>query len=157
MTITTKKFGLPKKKYVRLAFSNVLRQQWWVPLLLISIGVGLFLYTKSLWAITPSILLIGYLIFWLIQFYAVTQLAESKMLFERAMYQINSQQIVMMLSPKHGMPISWKQITHVKKGKDYFTLFISKGHLIHFPHKIFAEPYQITAMHNLLKGKKLLK
>ncbi len=156
MIITTKKYRLEKSTYIRLAFYNILRQQWWVSVLLLVASGGIFLYTKSWWAIVPLIALVVYAIFWIVQFYGITILEQNQLLFQRMQYQINSQQIVMALSPKQGMPIAWQQIQSARKGKHYFLLFISKAQLIYLPHKIFNGVHEIKFLDTLLKRKKLI-
>lgn len=157
MIIKTKRFQLSKNQYIKLAFANILRQQWWVPIVLSSASIGLFVYTKSWWAITPIILLMLYLAFWWIQFYGVTKLEQNQLLFDRLTYQISAQQIIVALNPKHGMPISWKDIQYGKQGKDYFLLFLSRAQFIYLPFKIFNNPNEIQLVATLLKRKQVIK
>lgn len=157
MTIKTKKTQLNKKQYIKLAFSNIIHRQWWVITILGLISSAIYLYTKSWWAILPSILALLYIGFWLLQFYGITKLKQNELLFNRLSYQINPQQIIIALDTKHGMPVAWEQIKYVKHGKNHFILFLSHAQLIYLPYKIFTSPHEIQFLTTLLKRKKLIK
>lgn len=155
MKVTTRNYRMEKKEYIRLAFRNVLRQQWWVGLIVIAICLG-FIWIQSFWWFVAAALGAGgYLLFWWLQFYGVTQLDQGKMLFERYSYEITSQQILMKLNPREGMPIKWDQIKSAQVGKDYFLLFINKAQLIHLPFKIFNTENERKFVQSVLKTKGL--
>lgn len=155
MKVTTRNYRMEKKDYIRLAFRNVLRQQWWVGLIVIAICLG-FIWIQSFWWFVAAALGAGgYLLFWWLQFYGVTQLDQGKMLFERYSYEITSQQILMKLNPREGMPIKWDQIKSAQVGKDYFLLFINKAQLIHLPFKIFNTENERKFVQSVLKTKGL--
>jgi len=157
MIVRTKKYKLPIRTYMLLGFKNIIREQWWVFLIAIGI-VSLTFFIKTVWLIVvPSVGLVIYFLFWLIQFYGVTQLSENKIVFERLGYELTSQQIIIQIDTKHGMPIAWEQIKRASQGKDYFLLVISKAHLIHLPHKIFNSKNEIKFVETILKRKGLLK
>jgi hypothetical protein len=98
-----------------------------------------------------------YLLFWWIQFYGVTQLDQGKMLFEKFSYEISSQQILMKINPREGMPLKWDQITHANVGKDHFVLYINKAQLIHLPFRIFNTDNERKFLISVLKNKGLVK
>jgi hypothetical protein len=157
MLVKTRNYRLEKKDYTRMAMSNVLRQQWWVSLIVLAICSGYFL-APSIWWFIGAILAAGlYLLFWWIQFYGVTQLEQSKMLFERFSYEITSQQIVMKINPREGMPLKWDQIKRATVGKDYYLLFVNKAQLIHLPFKIFNSDNERKFVGSILKNKGLVK
>lgn len=157
MIVKTKNYRLEKNIYVRTAFKAVLRQQWWVGLIVLAVAAGYF-WIPSFWWIFAAILGASlYLLFWWIQFYGVTQLEQGKMLFERFSYEINSQQIVMKLNPREGMPLKWDQVKRVYVGKDHFALFLNKAQLIYWPYKIFNTDNERKFVVSILKTKGLLK
>lgn len=156
MTIKTKKYKLPTKIYVRLALKNVLRQQWWAVLIALGIASLSFILGSNWFWVIALILYILYILFWMIQFTGVTQLPQSKMLFEKLAYEIDSRHVLIKLNPKQGMPINWNMIRRAKKGKDYFLLIISKAQLIHLPFRIFQTENDVKLMETLLKRKNLL-
>jgi hypothetical protein len=157
MIIKTKNYRLEKKDYQRMALANILRQQWWVSLIVLAICLGFF-WVQSIWWFIGAAVGGGlYLLFWWIQFYGVTQLEQGKALFERFSYEINSQQILMKLNAREGMPMKWDQIKHVKIGKDYFLLFVNKAQLIHLPFKIFNSENERKFLLSILRTKGLIK
>lgn len=148
---------MEKNDYIRLAFKNILRQQWWVSLIVLAICSG-FIWAPSIWWFIVAIVGVGlYLLFWWLQFYGVTQLDQGKMLFERYQYEISSQQILMKLNAREGMPIKWDQIKSAKVGKDFFLLFINKAQLIHLPFKIFNTDNERKFVQSVMKTKGLIK
>lgn len=157
MVIRTKKYKLQPSTYIRLGLKNVIREQWWVFLIALGIMSGTF-FIKTPWFIIGTfIALTLYGLFWIIQFYGITQLEQNQLIFERLAYEITSRQIMAQVSPKQGMPIAWDQVKRAGRGKDYFLLVISKAHLIHFPYKIFNSPHEIKFVETILQRKGLLK
>ncbi|MEJ0031152.1 MAG: YcxB family protein [Bacteroidota bacterium] len=148
---------MEKNQYIRLAFKNILRQQWWVGLIAVAICLG-SIWVFSIWWYVGAIVALGlYLLFWWLQFYGVTQLEQGKMLFERYHYEITSQQILMKLNPREGMPIKWDQIKSAQIGKDHFLLFLNKAQIIHWPFKIFNTENEKKFVMSILKTKGLTK
>jgi hypothetical protein len=155
MKVTTKKYRMEKNDYIRLAFKNILRQQWWVGLIAVAICLG-SLWVFSIWWYIGAVVALGlYLLFWWLQFYGVTQLDQGKMLFERYHYEITSQEIKMMINPREGMPLKWDQIKSAQVGKDHFLLFINKAQLIYWPFKIFNTENEKKFVQSVLKTKRL--
>ena len=88
MIVKTKKFKLENGKYIKLALINVIRQQWWVILIALAIASGTFFIPDTLWFIIGAVIgLVGYVLFWVIQFAGVTQMEQFKVLFERLSYR----------------------------------------------------------------------
>ncbi len=157
MIVKTRNYKLDKKEYRKLALINILKKQWWVSLIVLAICLG-FVWIHSIWWFIFAILGGGlYLLFWWIQFYGVTQLEQGKMLFEKFSYEITSQQIVMKLNAREGMPLKWDQIKSAQIGKDYFLLFVNKAQLIHLPFRIFNTENERKFLTSILRNKGLLK
>lgn len=157
MNIRTKKYQLETGTYIKAALTAVLKQQWWVGLIYLAICAGYLLIPNWWWIIGATIALILYLLFWLIQFAGVTQMEQGKILFQKLSYEINSQQILIKLNSKQGMPMKWDQIKHAQKGKEAFLLFVSKAQLIHLPFRIFNSENEIKFLESVLKRKGYLK
>lgn len=157
MIVKTKNYRLEKKSYIKLAMRNILKQQWWVGLIVIAICLGYVWIPSIWWFIGAFIGAALYLLFWWIQFYGVTQLEQGKMLFERLSYEINSQQVMIKLSAREGMPMKWDQIKGAYIGKDYFLLTVNKAQLIHLPFKIFNTENERKFVTSILKTKGLIK
>jgi hypothetical protein len=157
MIIKTRNYRLEKKDYQRMALQNILKEQWWVSLIVVTICLG-FLWIHTFWWFVAAALGAGlYVLFWWIQFYGVTQLEQGKTLFERFSYEITSQQIIMKINAREGMPMKWDQIKHAKVGKDYFLLFVNKAQLIHLPFKIFNTENERKFLMSILRTKGLIK
>jgi hypothetical protein len=157
MIVKTKNYRLEKKTYISLAFKSVLKQQWWVSLIVLAICSGYFWIASWWWFFAALLGAALYLLFWWIQFYGVTQLEQGKMLFERFSYEINSQQIVMKLNPREGMPIKWEMVKRAKVGKDFIALYLSKAQFIYLPFKIFNTDNERKFVVSILKTKGLIK
>ena len=157
MIVRTKKYALPSGTYIRLALGNVLRQQWWVILIVLAIMSGSFILNTH-WFITGALIAyVLYILFWLIQFAGVTQAEQSKFLFEKLSYEVGSHQIMVKLNTKQGMPLKWDQIKRAKKTKDAFILTINKAQLIHLPFKVFKTENEIKFIETILKRKGYIK
>ena len=157
MIVKTRKYKLPTGKYIKTALSAVIIQQWWVILIALVIMCGAFI-VWSHWWITGAVIAYGlYILFWLIQFAGITQLEQGKILFDRLSYEITSQQILIKLNNKQGMPIKWDQIKRAKKNKEAFILFLSKVQLIFLPFKIFNSEAERKFLETVLKRKGYIK
>jgi hypothetical protein len=156
MIVKTKKYKLTSNTYIQLGLKNIIREQWWVFLIALAIMSGTF-FVKTIWFILgANVGLLLYFLFWAIQFYGITYSEQHQLLFERLRYEISSQQIMMQLTSKQGMPVAWKQVKRAKQGKDYFLLIISKAHLIYLPYKIFNSNHEIRFVETILKRKALI-
>lgn len=157
MIVKTKKYQLEKGTYIKMAMKNLIREQWWVFLIAAAIMCGAFFIFSWWWIIGPLIALVLYFLFWLIQFAGVTQLEQNKILFERLTYEINSQQVLIKVNPKQGMPLKWDMIKKANIGKDYFLLIVSKAQMIHLPFRIFNTENERKFMETILKRKGYVK
>jgi hypothetical protein len=160
MIVKTKNYKLEKKIYINIALKNVLKKQGWMA------GLGAFVIClgyaipglQSIWWFIAAVLGLGlYLLFWWVQFYGVTQLEQGKMLFEKFHYEITSQQIIMKLNPREGMPLKWDQIQAAEIGKDFFVLYINKAQILYWPFKIFNTDNERKFVGSILKTKGLIK
>lgn len=157
MIVKTRKYKLESGTYIKLALINVLKQQWWVILIALAICAGYLWIPNNWWFIGTGIALVLYILFWLIQFAGVTQMEQTKMLFEKLTYEINSQQVLIKLNTKQGMPLKWDQIKKASVGKDYILLVVNKAQLIHLPFKIFKSDNERKFVESILKRKGLIK
>jgi len=158
MIIKTKNYKLEKKTYINLALRNTLKQQGWIAGVVAVALCLCYFWVPSIWWFIGAFVGLGlYLLFWWIQFYGVTQLEQGKMLFERFQYEINSQQIVMKINPREGMPLKWDQIKKATIGKDYFLLVINRAQMIYLPFKIFNSENERKFLTSILKNKALVK
>lgn len=157
MIVKTKKYQLTTGTYIKLAMFNLLRKQWWVLLITLALMSGAFFIWSIWWIIGPLIALVLYMLFWLIQFTGVTQMEQNKILFERLSYEINSQQVLIKVNPRQGMPLKWDMIKDARIGKDYFVLIVSKAQLVHLPFRIFNTENEKKFVETILKRKGYVK
>jgi len=157
MIVKTKKYALDKKAYMRAGLRNVLRDQWWVFLIAAAISAMTFAIPSNWWWIGALIALTLYILFWVIQFAGVTQLEQSKQLFEKLSYEIDSRQILIKINSKQGMPLKWEQVKRAWVDKDQFVLVISKAQLMLFPHNVFKTQNEIKFVETILKRKGFIK
>ncbi|GAA4827315.1 YcxB family protein [Algivirga pacifica] len=158
MIVKTKKYQLDTQTYIRLALANVLKEQWWVWFIPAAILLIPIVWSAALWwcvgiAATASIL---YLLFWSIQFAGAAQMEQSKILFEKLSYEIDSRQVLIKLNPREGMPLKWDQIQKVKREKDAFVLVVSRGHVMYWPFRIFKSDNDIRFVEAVLRRKGFL-
>lgn len=157
MIVKTKKYKLETGTYIKEAMKNILIKQWWVSLIVLALLSGYFFIPNVWWFWGTFIAVVLYLLFWLIQFTGVTQLEQSKILFEKLSYEISSQQILIKLSSKQGMPIKWEQVQSVKLGKDKIILSISSAQMIYLPFKVFRTENERKFVETILKRKGFIK
>ena len=157
MIVKTKKYQLGTRKYIKLGMLNILRSQWWVILIALAIAAMTFIIPSNWWWIGSLIAFVLYGLFWLIQFAGVPQLEQNKILFERLSYEITSQQILIKLNPKQGMPMKWENIKKAFIGKDFYLLILSKAQFIYLPFKIFNSENERKFMETILKRKNYIK
>jgi hypothetical protein len=160
MIVKTKNYKLEKKTYIQLALKSVLRKQGWIAALVafvLCLGYAIPGAQTIWWFIGAFVGLGLYLLFWWIQFYGVTQLEQGRMLFEKFSYEISSQQILMKINPREGMPMKWDQIKSAAIGKDFYVLYVNKAQLIYLPFKIFNTDNERKFVSSILKSKGLVK
>lgn len=157
MIVKTKKYKLETGTYVKEAMTNVLIKQWWVGLIVIALCSGYFIIPNLWWFWGTAIALIIYLLFWVIQFTGVTQLEQSKILFEKLSYEISSQQVLIKLTSKQGMPIKWDQIKSAKINKKRIVLVVNMAQMVYLPFTVFKTENERKFVETILKRKGYLK
>ncbi len=157
MIVKTKKYQLATGKYLRLGLKNILKEQWWVILIAIAIACGAFFVWSIWWIIGAVIAYALYWLFWVIQFTGVTQMEQNKILFEKLSYEITSQQILIKINTKQGMPIKWENVKRAIVEKDAFVLIISKAQFIHLPFKVFNSENEKKFIETILRRKNFIK
>ena len=157
MIVRTKKFQMEKGQYIRKGFYNLLLEQWWVILIYLLVCSMNFYIPSIWWIVGSSTALILYVLFWLIQFFGVTQVEQSSYIFERLSYEISSNQIMMKINNKQGMPIKWDTVKKVKIQKDCFLFKLNIVQFIIFPYKVFNNENEIRFIKSILNRKGYVK
>jgi len=162
LAIKTKKYGLEKNKYIAMCMRQLFANQWkwaFIPLALVGLNVFLNLSGtyKNYWIyIFLAIGVIGYILFWLIQFTGITQLAQYKQLFDKYRYEIDSRQIFMKISDKEGGMIKWDMILSAYKDKEAYVLEMGKYQFIYLPLAIFNNDNDRKLMDKIMRDKGLI-
>jgi hypothetical protein len=113
---------------------------------------------KNYWIyIFIAVGVIGYVLFWLIQFTGITQLAQYKQLFDKYRYEIDSRQIFMKLSDKEGGMIKWDMILGAYKDKEAYVLEMGKYQFLHLPFSVFNNDNDKKLLDKILRDKGYLK
>ena len=157
MIVKTKKYKLETGTYIKEAMVNVLIKQWWVSLIVVALCSGYLIIPNVWWFWGTAIAVILYLLFWIIQFTGVTQLEQSKILFEKLSYEISSQQVLIKLSSKQGMPIKWDQIKSAKVDKNRIVLIVNSAQMVYLPFKVFKTENERKFVETILKRKGYIK
>ncbi len=157
MIVKTKKYKLETGTYIKIGLLNILKEQWWVFLIYLALCAMYLVIPSWWWIIGASIALVLYILFWVIQFAGIPQLEQNKVLFEKLGYEIDSRQILVKVSTKQGMPITWDMVKRATVNKNDFVLVVSKAQLIHLPFRIFNNENQIKFVETILKRKGLTK
>jgi len=157
MIVKTKKYKLETGTYIKLGLQNILKEQWWVALIYLAICAMYLVIPSWWWIIGATIGLVLYVLFWVIQFAGIPQLEQNKVLFEKLGYEIDSRQILVKVSTKQGMPITWDMIKRAFVSKSHFVLVVSKAQLIHLPFRIFNNENQVKFVETILKRKGLVR
>ena len=157
MIVKTKKYKLETGTYIKEAMVNVLIKQWWVSLIVLALCSGYLIIPNVWWFWGTAIAVILYLLFWVIQFTGVTQLEQSKILFEKLSYEISSQQVLIKLSSKQGMPIKWDQIKTAKVDKNRIVLIVNSAQMVYLPFKVFKTENERKFVETILKRKGYIK
>ncbi len=159
MIIKTKKYQLDTSFYIKTALMEVMREFWWawfVPVVILIAGA---IFPVAFWWCFSGAILISilYVLFWWIQFAGATQLEQNKMMFDKYSYEIDSRQILMKKNSREGMTIQWNMIKSVKKTKEGYLLFLSRGQFFYFPFSLFKSDIETRFLESVLKRKELLK
>lgn len=158
MIVKTKKVQLEKKKYIKIALLNFLSQKKHllyalIPLAILAINIFYFSWWLVVLALLTAIL---YVAFWAVQFTGVTMMEQNKPLFDKLTYEINSQQILMKINERQGMPIKWDMIKKVVQNNEHVLLFVDKAQFIYLPYKGFNSENDLNFLRHILKSKKLI-
>ncbi len=184
MIVKTKKYALDQKTYINIALRQWLRANWkWVfiPVGLIVLNIVLYatgVFTHYWPAIVVLLLAILYVLFWAVQITGVAQMEQSKALFQKYVYEIDSRQILMRISAKEGGLLKWDQISSVEKNKEAYILFLSnaealknvkanwiartvtkglaKAQFLYLPYTIFTSDHDLKFTDAILRRKGLL-
>lgn len=153
MIVKTKKFQFDKTQYIKFAMLNIAKEWWWAWLVPAAVMLIPVFYKNTLGRsiFIALLLIVLYLLFWFIQFTAVTQLEQFKLIFERLRYEIDSRNIRVFKTDKEGFIIEWNKIKRVEKKKSGYLFVISKAQFLYFPYEVFQGEQSIKLLETILE------
>ncbi|NVO84000.1 hypothetical protein [Hymenobacter terrestris] len=130
MAIRTKKHQLDTNTYTRIAMGRVWRREWWYALIPFAVGLLPAIIWHSWWWLALSVgLTLLYVLFRSAQVTGMTQVEQSKPLFEKMAYEFDNKQIVLRRNEKEGMRITWDMIGEVKREPASYLLLLKTPEL----------------------------
>ena len=133
MIVKTKKYGLDQKVYINIALRQWVKENWkwaFIPLAFILLNVVLNVtkvYPNYWIYIVVVLLTILYVLFWAVQITGISQMEQSKALFQKYVYEIDSRQILMRINAKEGGILKWSQIDSVVKDQNAYLLLLNNA------------------------------
>ena len=130
MAIRTKKHQLDTNTYTRIAMGRVWRREWWYALIPFAVGLLPAIIWHSWWWLALSVgLTLLYVLFRSAQVTGVTQVEQSKPLFEKMAYEFDNKQIVLRRNEKEGMRLTWDMIGEVKRESAGYLMLLKSPEL----------------------------
>ncbi|GAA4391121.1 hypothetical protein [Hymenobacter koreensis] len=177
LAIRTKKYQLDKNTYTRMALTQVWKRDWWqavIPLVALSLPA---VFWFSWWWIAAAVLVtILYVLLRSAQVTGVTQMEQSKALFERVNYEMDQRQVLLRLNQEQGMRLTWDMIESVRKDNDAYVMYLKQPDLagqvagwrawaakimyvpvfLHLPTRIFNSANDLRLFESILRRKGFL-
>ena len=177
MAIRTKKTQFSSDDYTKIAMAEVWRKDW--PYALIPFVLGLLpaLFAPSFWWLLLAVVLtLLFVVFRSAQVQGVTQMEQSKPLFERMAFEVDNRNVLMRVSPEKAMQLPWDMIARARRHDSAFLLYLKAGTppeglkawrlwlartfdvpvFLHLPYKIFASDNDRKLFEAMLRRKDLL-
>ena len=180
LAIRTKKTQLSTDAYTRIVMGEVWKKDWVYALIPFALGLLPALFVHSWWWLVLSVVLtLLFVLFRSAQVTGVTQMEQSKPLFERMAFEMDNKQILLRpASDKEGraMQITWDLIGRARRDGDAYLLYLKPGSppegmaawrlwlartfdvpvFLHLPQRIFNSPTDVKLFESMLRRKSLL-
>ena len=177
LAIRTKKSQLTTDAYTRLVMGEVWKKDWVYALIPFALGLLPALFVHSWWWLALSfVLTILFVLFRSAQVTGVTQMEQSKPLFERMAFEMDNKQILLRVSPEKAMQLTWDMIGKARRDGDAYMLYLKPGTpptgmaawrlwlartfdvpvFLHLPQRIFNSPNDVKLFESMLRRKNLL-
>ncbi len=177
LAIVTKKSQFDTNAYTKLAMAEVWRKDWVYALVPFAIGLLPAIIWHSWWWLALSFVLT--LLFVLLrsaQVTGVTQMEQSKPLFERMSFEMDQKQLLLRVSKEKAMQLTWDMIGKARRADDAYLLYLKPGDppadtagwrlwiartfdvpvFLHLPQRIFNSDNDRKLFEALLRRKNLL-
>ena len=177
LAIRTKKTQLTTDMYTRLVMGEVWKKDWYYALIPFALGLLPALFVHSWWWLALSVVLtVLFVLFRSAQVTGVTQMEQSKPLFERMNFEMDNKQLLLRVGPEKAMQLTWDMIGKARRNADAYLLYLKPGTppadtagwrlwlartfdvpvFLHLPLRDFNSPNDLKLFEALLRRKSLL-
>ena len=177
LAIRTKKSQLTTDAYTRLVMGEVWKKDWVYALIPFALGLLPAIFVHSWWWLVLAVVLtVLFVLFRSAQVTGVTQMEQSKPLFERMNFEMDQKQLLLRVGPEKAMQLTWDMIGRVRRDSDAYLLYLKPGTppegmaawrlwlartfdvpvFLHLPMRIFNSPNDLKLFESLLRRKNLL-
>ncbi len=177
LAIRTKKTQLTTDMYTRLVMGEVWKKDWYYALIPFALGLLPALFVHSWWWLALSVVLtVLFVLFRSAQVTGVTQMEQSKPLFERMNFEMDNKQLLLRVGPEKAMQLTWDMIGRARRDADAYLLYLKPGTppadtagwrvwlartfdvpvFLHLPLRVFNSPNDLKLFEALLRRKSLL-
>ena len=177
LAIVTKKTQFDTNAYTRLAMAEVWRKDWVYALVPFAIGLLPAIVWHSWWWLALSaVLTLLFVLLRSAQVTGVTQMEQSKPLFERMSFEMDQKQLLLRVSKEKAMQLTWDMISKVRRDGDAYLLYLKPGAppegtapwrlwlarafdvpvFLHLPQRVFNSDNDRKLFEALLRRKNLL-
>jgi hypothetical protein len=177
LAIRTKKTQLSTDTYTRMVMAEVWKKDWVYALIPFALGLLPAIFVHSWWWIILAVVLtILFVLFRSAQVTGVTQMEQSKPLFERMNFEMDNKQLLLRVGPEKAMQLTWDMIGRARRDVDAYILYLKPGVppagmaawrlwlartfdvpvFLHLPYKIFNADNDRKLFEAMLRRKNLL-
>ena len=177
LAIRTKKTQFDTNTYTRLAMAEVWKKDWVYALIPFALGLLPAIFVHSWWWLVLAVVLtLLFVLFRSAQITGVTQMEQSKPLFERMNFEMDQKQLLLRVGPEKAMQLTWDMIGRARRDADAYLLYLKPGVppegmaawrlwlartfdvpvFLHLPLRIFNSTNDLKLFESLLRRKNLL-
>jgi hypothetical protein len=156
---------------------EVWKKDWYYALIPFALGLLPALFVHSWWWLALSVVLtVLFVLFRSAQVTGVTQMEQSKPLFERMNFEMDNKQLLLRVGPEKAMQLTWDMIGKARRDTDAYLLYLKPGTppadtagwrmwlartfdvpvFLHLPLRIFNSSNDLKLFEALLRRKSLL-
>ncbi|WP_201984405.1 hypothetical protein [Hymenobacter rubidus] len=177
LAIRTKKSQLTTDAYTRMVMGEVWKKDWVYALIPFALGLLPAIFVHSWWWLVLAVVLtILFVLFRSAQVTGITQMEQSKPLFERMNFEMDNKQILLRVGPEKAMQLTWDMIGRARRDAESYLLYLKPGTppegtaawrawmarafdvpvFLHLPYKIFNADNDRKLFEAMLRRKNLL-
>jgi hypothetical protein len=160
-----------------MVMAEVWKKDWKYALIPFAIGLLPAIFVHSWWWLLLAVVLtVLFVLFRSAQITGVTQMEQSKPLFERMNFEMDQRQLLLRVGPEKAMQLTWDMVGRARRDADAYLLYLKPGTppeglapwrlwlartfdvpvFLHLPYRIFNSPNDVKLFEALLRRKNLL-